>query len=419
MRRTRTNCNFNTKRGRRKILKKISQKTTITLPKLFLQEIITSFGYLAPLSMLVIFLSDNNSITVEQVGFAMFVSSLTARWGRLIFSPVFNYFKPKTILSIMQMVGALGYLLLYLHQSFIFIIISLTLIGLFYGSNTIYIRVLTSFLKNNNKFSTKSYSIIHIGTNISATAGPILINFLYNIKNKEFVYLFMSSFLTLSSIITMIIIPKASITKQNNILKQIFYMLFSKKFWHIYFIILVCWFYSAQIYSLAPIIISKYFNFSNYIWTISSLNGLMIIFLSLPLNNFFNKYSNSNYLQILYSVILSFIGLALLAYSHNLYYFYTSIIILTLAEILFIPAIQALLTSQTNKNSRVAIFATYAVFVGLGEGYGYYFGTKSLVYFNSNLFLREKTFYFIIIATLFCLGICVRNHNKKKLNLTN
>jgi predicted MFS family arabinose efflux permease len=366
--------------------------------------------------MLVIFLSDNNSITVEQVGFAMFVSSLTARWGRLLFSPVFNYFKPKTILSIMQMFGAFGYLLLYLQQSFIFIIIALTFIGLFYGSNTIYIRVLTSFLKNENKFATKSYSIIHIGTNISATAGPILINLLYNIKNKEFVYLFMSSFLALSSILTIMIVPNTSITKQNNILKQIFYMLFSKKFWHIYFIILVCWFYSAQIYSLAPIIISKYFNLSNYIWTISSLNGLMIIFLSLPLNNFFNKYSKSNYLQILYSVILSFIGLSLLIYSHNLYNFYAGIIVLTLAEILFIPAIQALLTSKTNKNSRVAIFATYAVFVGLGEGYGYYFGTKSLDYFNSNLFLTEKTFYLIILATLLCIGICIKQLHHKKLN---
>ena len=192
------------------------------IKNLFIQEIITSFGYLAPLSMLAIFLSENKDIHTDKIGFAMLISSITARWGRLLFSPIFDKIKANILLSIMQFAGAIGYYLLSFYQNYSVIILSLTLIGLFYGSNSIITRVLTSFLDTNNNNSTKKFSILHIGTNISATIGPIIINLIYIYFNKNFAFLFMAIFLTISGFFTFFSMKNINIPVQKNLIKTIF-----------------------------------------------------------------------------------------------------------------------------------------------------------------------------------------------------
>lgn len=376
------------------------------LQKLFIQELITSFGYLAPLSMLAVFLSEYNEINTQQVGFAMFISSITARWGRLIFTPVFDLLKPYLLLSIMQIVGAIGYILLTYYKSFLVITISLILIGFFYGSNTIITRVLTSLIKDQNNSSTKNFSIIHVGTNISATIGPILINLIYLYFGKELAFKFMSIFLIFSSIITYITMKKINIQKQENLIISILNLFFNKKLWHIYFLILISWFFCAQLYSLAPIIMSNILNFPSIIWTISAINGILIIIFSIKLNSIFFNISKNYYFQISISLIFSFIGFISIIFNYSLMNLYFGVILITVSEILFVPAYQALLSENVPEKSRIAIFAIYAIFMGIGEGSGYYFGTKILDVLEkpSNSLFKNSSY---ILLFLILIGIFI------------
>ncbi len=382
------------------------------LKKLFVQELITSFGYLAPLSMLAIFLSEYKGISTQEVGLAMFLSSITARWGRLIFSPFFDLLKPYVLLSIMQIIGAAGYFLLTFFHSFSVIIVAFIFIGLFYGSNTIVTRVLTSLLKNTNndssKSSTENFSIIHVGTNISATIGPIIINFIYIFFSKEFAFKFMALFLCCAAVFTFITMKNIFITKQENLFSTILKLIFSKKLWHIYFLILLSWFFCAQIYSLAPIIISNVLHLPSQIWTISTINGVAIIIFSIKINRMIANISKNYYFQISISLVLSLIGFLSIILNYSIVNLYIGVLFLTLSEILFIPAFQALLAENAPEESRIAIFAIYAVFMGIGEGTGYYFGTKSLDIISSNYSWYKNSTYIILLLIIAGVFISVQ-----------
>ena len=376
------------------------------LKKLFVQELITSFGYLAPLSMLAIFLSEYKGVTTQEVGLAMFLSSIAARWGRLLFSPFFDLLKPNFLLSIMQIIGAIGYLLLTYYQSFSIIITSFIFIGLFYGSNTIVTRVLTSLIKG--KSSTENFSIIHVGTNISATLGPIIINFIYIFFNKEFAFKFMGIFLCCSAIFTFLTMKDILITEQENLVSTILKLFFSKKLWHIYFLILLSWFFCAQIYSLAPIVISHVLHLPSQIWTISTINGIAIILFSIKINRMIANIMKNYYFQISISLVLSLIGFVSIIFNYSIINLYIGVIFLTLSEILFIPAFQALLAENAPEQSRIAIFAIYAVFMGIGEGTGYYFGTKSLDIINSDYSWFKNSTYIILILIIIGVFISIQ-----------
>ncbi|APJ02546.1 MFS transporter [Silvanigrella aquatica] len=387
------------------------------LKKLFAQELVSGFGYLAPLSMLALFLSEFKDITTSQVSLAMLLSSITARWGRLIFAPVLELLKPSVLLAVMQIVGALGYFLLTFYHSFSIMLLALIFIGFFYGSNTIFIRVLTSFLKEKTNQSTINYSIIHIATNIAATLGPILVNFIYIYYNKEFAFISICIFLCLSSIYTLFSLKNISFQKQNNYFKNIFLLLRSKNLFHFYFLIVLSWFFCAQIYTLAPIIISQTLKLPQYIWTIPTLNGVMIIILSVHLNKFFHKFTKNYYYQISLSLIFSLLGFYSIIMNYNIINLYFGVVLLTLSETLFVPAFQALCAELVPEDSRVAIFAIYAVFMGMGEGMGYYFGSKSLNLLNSNLNLYKNSSYILLILILVGIFISIQKTFSIKKNI--
>ncbi len=386
----------------------MSEVNNKNIRNLFIQEIITSFGYLAPLSMLAIFLSENKEIHTDKIGFAMFISSITARWGRLLFSPIFDKIKANLLLSLMQITGAIGYYLLSFYQNYSVIILSLILIGLFYGSNSIITRVLTSFSDKNNNNSTKKFSILHIGTNISATIGPIIINLIYIYFNKNFAFLFLGIFLTFSGLFTFFSMKNIEIPVQKNLLKTIFQFLFRKDLWHIYFLILISWFFCAQLYSLAPILLSHILKNNSYIWIISAINGAMVIFISLKINTIMNNYSKNYYFQISISLILAIFGFSSLIIYHSVFNIVLGVLFLTFSEILFIPAFQALLAEYVPEDSRVAIFAIYALFMGIGEGTGYFFGTKSLDFLNTDYSWYNNSLYFLTIFIIIGIIISIR-----------
>ena len=390
---------------------------TSLIKKLFIQELITSFGYLATLSMLALFLSNYKNITTQDVGLAMFLSSITARWGRLLFSPFFDLIKPNLLLSIMQIVGAIGYFILTFYHSFIAIICALILIGLFYGSNTIVTRVLTSFLDNNSNSATEKFSILHVGSNISATIGPIIINYIYIYFSQEISFVFMGVFLCCSAIFTIITMKNVKIKKQENLISSILKILFNIKIWHLYFLILLCWFFCAQIYSMAPIIISNILHHPTQIWTISAINGVLIIIFSIKINRIFANINSNYYLQIATSLIFSLIGFIIIIANFNIINLYLGVIFLTLSEILFITAFQALLTEYAKIESRIAIFAIYAVFMGIGEGSGYYFGTKTLNILNSNNYQFKNSTYILIFTIIIGIYISIKKMNSIKKNI--
>ena len=86
-------------------------------------------------------------------------------------------------------------------------------------------------------------------------------------------------------------------------------------------------------------------------------------------------------------------------------------------EILFIPAFQALLTEYAKIESRIAIFAIYAVFMGIGEGSGYYFGTKTLNILNSNNYQFKNSTYILIFTIIIGIYISIKKMNSIKKNI--
>ena len=154
--------------------------------KLFVQELINSFCYFAPLTLIAVFLYAKG-ISVSDVALAMLVGSIISRWGRLIFAPIFDLAPINILMSGFQFIGAIGYFSLAYATNIYGIIIAIIFISLFYGNNSMLIRVLNLNIKA-SKLSTlnEKYAFLHVATNVASALGPLILNMIYYKISKEY-----------------------------------------------------------------------------------------------------------------------------------------------------------------------------------------------------------------------------------------
>ena len=72
--------------------------------------------------------------------------------------------------------------------------------------------------------------------------------------------------------------------------------------------------------------------------------------------------------------MIAVLGFSVLIYLNNPLGVIGGVILISLAEIAFIPGFQVILSKKTLPDQKVAIFAINALCMGIGEGIGQYYG---------------------------------------------
>lgn len=336
----------------------------------FIQEIINSFCYFAPLSFIAIFLYDSKQLGKVEVGLAMLTGIWASRFSRILLAPLIDKIRVNLLVSGLQLMGAIGYLLL--TKSNIPVFISIFFISICYGNNSMLIRVLINQIDSPVSLN-KRFAILHVATNIAAMFGPLVFNMIALYGHIAFAMKVTAITLLFSAIYSYFSLSNSAIPKQTGYFKNIKVLFAHNELLIVYFLIIIAYFFYAQLFSLAPILLANTYGLKSYIWIIGFSNSLVAVLFSVMINDFFHK-KLSVYAQITVGFILAFVGFSVLIYLKNPQGIIGGVILISFAEIVFIPGFQVILSNKTLCNQKVAVFAINALCMGVGEGIGQYYG---------------------------------------------
>ena len=364
--------------------------------KLLIQEILISIAYFGPLSFIAIFLSSQSSLNYNDIAMVLLIGSVAGRAGRILFASFIDKLPINLNFTFFNILGFIGYLLLANSSNFVMALIGITLIGFFYGSSALLIRVLTSVQKSQT--NNLKYAKLHVFTNL-ASISPLLINIIFN-YNQKLSFILVAFMLFFMAIYSFIAFNNIKLPKQNKWIPSFISLIFSISFYRIYFLSITIWFIYAQVFSLAPVLLANKYHLSNIVWLIPFINGLIVVLLSIKINKKLSDlFSNLNIIKI--SVIISFIGFMCFLIN-SMYAVFIGVVLFSITELLFIPTLNSIYAEIVSDEKRVAMFAINALLMATGEGLGFYFGT--LTGLNDGLSLISMTIIFIILAIAFILS---------------
>ncbi len=340
--------------------------------RVWFQEIISSGVFFGAISFILLFLSSDKGFSPAEVASLMFICSFWARGSRVLLAPILDKISIRLNFCLFHLSGAVGYLGLIYAKSFLESSIAVVLIGFFFAGSNLLIRVLIPDL-NKGEVLNKTFAKLHVVTNIAAGLAPLVMNLLFD-YNMTFSFLVISVLLGVSSVISFIMMKNLKLSVQKPFFKSFIKLLLDFKLYKLYFFTITLWLIYAQIFSLAPILLKQSYGLQNLIWIIGALNGVMIVAFSVKINGYLSKLF-SNYKLLFFTLISSLIGFGVILFIPNIGALFVGIFIITLAEIIFIPALQSTYSASVPSEQRVASFAINACLIGLAQGLGFYIGT--------------------------------------------
>jgi len=303
----------------------------------------------------------------------------------------------------------------------------LALSAVFNGGNYPALNAMVADMTNADNRKT-AYSLLYLGMNIGFAIGPLVAGYLYN--NYLQLIFIGDAGTTFISILLVLFFIDESIPSQDNVKDSIQSILSSEKaeegsIWKVllsrpYLIIftLVFTLYSfvyVQNEFTLPLQMIKIFGERGpqYFGTIMTINGIVVIFLTVFIIGFTRKYEpifNISLAGLLYAI-----GFGMIYYSNSMFLFIISTIFWTLGEIMASTYSDVYIINHTPITHRGRFSAIIHILIGSGFIFGPYF---SGIFINNYEIERIWPFVFVIaIISSFFMYILYFYENRSPDNL--
>lgn len=135
-------------------------------------------------------------------------------------------------------------------------------------------------------------------------------------------------------------------------------------------------------------------------WMIAALNSLTIILLAVKLNQILTSWFTSMQLLAI-AILYANLGLSCFIFIHQFIGVMLGVLLLSLAEAIFIPALAVLFASSAPAAKRVAMLAINALLAAMGESLGYYYGIISGLSDTRITLINVGTIYSIALIGIY------------------
>ncbi len=348
---------------------------------------INSLAYSIVYPFIPLYLHTGRGFSMATVSWIFPFMGIGAMLGPLVAGPLVDCLGRRIILIFGPSVRGLLFFLLaffvYTNSSFISFAIVLMLtsfVGAFFqNASDAYLTDLTPLNKR-----AKIYSRIRVGTNVGFAIGPMLGAFL---ARAPFSLLFaLTGFLCLAgatftaytcpeirssrSELETANLPNSKVSVMWQMLKHHQFLYFS----FFYFIIMML---ASQLYSTMSVYSTQVVGVSkNMLGIIYSMNGATIVFLQIPLTKYFDKFGFNLYPRMIIGVILYGIGYFVLGFASSTIFLMAIVVIITLGEIILIPAAYALVSDMAPSKWVGRYMGVFGLLRGVGYAVGPWIGAQ-------------------------------------------
>ncbi len=393
----------------------LKQYNRSTWSFLLMENMLSNLGLFSLYALLSVYFLTILKYSPLLTSYLLLFSALSLRVTRIVFSPLINFFGTKQTFVYSLGLCALGCFLMGLTASPWVIMICLILLGTGYGTNSLLIKVFTAAAMSKSQDTHfMKYAKMSVATNIGAAFGPLIGNYLMLHHPKEWLCFFPAIIFFISAIVAKLSFSKFPETEPTKISIEGIVAHFKIKSLRGPIILTIFgWFLYAQFFTSLPIFVSNGLMRKNLLGVLFFINAAIVILFSVPIGKFAIRILKNEFTIIACSFGLFAIGFFALGSFHYIITAYFAIFIWTVAEILLIPALSALVASGCPKEHHTVGFAMNALAMGIGEGAGNFSGT-----FLSGFGLRFNawniTFLSLtIISALFTI-VCIIFSTRKE-----
>ncbi|MDF2698864.1 MAG: transporter, partial [Haloplasmataceae bacterium] len=319
-------------------------------------------------------LKDKIGLSDSEAGFYMTLAGAINFFPPLIGGKLADTLGRKKTIIIFDLLGLSTYFICGFIEPSITLIYVMIIAGIFYSMGGPAHESLLADISNPNNRK-QVYSLSYMGWNLGYAAGPIIAGFLFHkYLNLIFIGDAITTFLSLSLIFIFIKDKKNKVNIENlNSLEveekgSIFAVLIKRPRLLLFATVMIGFnFVYSQWSFLLPIHTSTNFGGvlgPKYYGAMASLNGAVVIAFTAIISFIF--LNTKNYKTIVYGGLFYMLGFGLLGFLDSLAFFYISVFIFTLGEILLTISVMPYVYNHTPSSHRGRMSGTLSMIMGFG-----------------------------------------------------
>ncbi len=288
--------------------------------------------------------------------------------------------------------GGIGMLCIAYGKALVLLLFGVICIGICYSISSVTVHVLISVYSQDRLVD---FAKEHTITNIATMVGPLGFNALY-VFNARLPFFLWGIFLFLCALYSIILPIQGTIPPQERVGRSLLYLLKNINAVVIALCVLTGWLFYNCVMTFSSIALARFFDLEKYIWTIATCNGLVVALFGILTNKFLKRRLSHPYQNIILGYLL-FLACFLLLYFTNTTFLMVlvAVILVSVAELIIVPAWQTLASVLIDQQYRVAMISISTIFFASGEGLGQVIG----VLITDNFVVAStKNHAFIILA---------------------
>ncbi|NOI39430.1 MFS transporter [Vibrio sp. 070316B] len=365
------------------------------------EMLLSHFSYFAFIGVLSVYLINTLELNPVYAGTMLLFTNVAAKVVKLLIGPFLGNVNNKSSLIACNALSSLAVLFFYYVKSPMAISFA---IFVYISSFTIHSFVVRAIIATVNESASeryKGFANLNVFVSFSSAIGPWLASELLNMDAINWLY-FCWGIGFILSIFTLVIIKfdNEKISPDEKTTISVVKEFLTKDALLVYSVVSLGWCTYFFFFSALPLMHDLVFNDSNSLGYIFIINAAIVIFLTKYITKLVSEKSISS-IVYLGSTFYFLSFLSMLIVDKTGVFIYSPAILMSIGEVLVIPALFALVTSYFKKEQLLLSLTFTSISIGVGEGISGFIGAHILPTYGVEYFVFTATA--LLIIKLFCV----------------
>jgi MFS transporter, DHA1 family, multidrug resistance protein len=379
-----------------------------------LDYLFTHLGYFMLIPVLALILTNSLGFSLKEVSLATFIFTLSYRSGKFFTGPLLDGLNPKITVVMGVLLAGFSFIMIGFTKSFLILVFCLILVGLGISANGLAAKSSISYIGSKDGKSLTYFSNINVFVNIAAAIGPLLGTYLLGTDLERFIFQITGTFYILAGVVVMVLLKSTDFSESR--IRSLSYWDSYKEvltdFRFLKFLVFnaIGWFFYAQLFMSLPYFVKNQYHMEEKMGMLFTLNAVLVISLQMVITSLVEKYlpGRKEVYRLLVSFLLFSIAFGIAGFFQSFYVLFMVIVVFTLAEMVFTPSVDTIVSNICKKDLRTTYFSILGLSTALGEGFGNFVGLRLVDFFlklgvaewfwiSISLFALSASFFLIIV----------------------
>ncbi|MEW5320962.1 MFS transporter [Geobacillus thermoleovorans] len=376
-------------------------------------RVFNSIGFFVYVPLLSLWLVKMKNLDITETSVAVAAFTFVSKAGNALVGGVVNKFGIKNSLIVGLWGSALLLTMLTIIHSYTLIFVIALLLGMSISIYNVSLKTHISLLEENERL--RAFALLNIAVNVGASIGPFLGGWLLDWNSFGIIVAAIVCYVVAGGV--SLLLPRITIEDAEKGINIVQFVKNSKSDPHFFIFIKfvafsgLFWFLYTQLFTTFPVVFSQNFS-GKTIGLFFTVNAITII----VLQGFYPKIQPKWKIEYWYALALMFIAASyfLLWVSHHFWIIFFSVILFSIAEIIWVPTIDHQIVEKKGALSSSWAFGISGVLWGMWESIGGFIGLNLYQYAGQQTF-----FYLTMIGIVIFVGYMFQLTYRKMSFFTN